>query len=779
MPLPTPNLDDRTFEQLVAEARARIPRYTPEWTNFNDADPGMTLVKLHAWMTETILYRLNRLPDLNYIKFLELLNIQPRPATPAKAQLTFTLKKLNNPTDPLVVLIPKNTQVGVNDPDLTEPLIFETDRTLTALNAILATIIVPADGDSPLELVTEYDPDKVEVKIQRPFYPFGETPVLDAVCLLGIMLRPNRKKAQDYSLDRFPAGELDLTALIPQVFEVDAAGNLLTGPESLECLFPWQVADQSRGIVWEAYTGTEHASFPHDDANWTALSAHDDTALLTRSDHIYLETPGGLPAIDFYDLPRAFWLELEGRKKPPTNDAELIADLNGPDAFLDPADLDWEALGLPDAEVDNIAALIEQINSTELDYTALDDKAWQKAGYDVSPVPYELVWFRARLVDLPDEPPQVSAFLLNTAPAAAAVTRVEEIVGASDGRPNQQFSLRRRPLLVDAHTLQPELTLEIEELGQPETWQAVSDFYGAGPDAAVFLVDSANSTLTFGDGVHGRIPVAGAQIVARSYRYGGGAVGNAGAGTISALKSALPNVDKVTNVRAAAGGADAETLAEVMLRAPHDLRMRDRAVTGDDFAQLAQQTPGVPIQRAYALPLTRLVPDTNPPEFETDVAGAVTVVILPQNKEDTPQPTGDQLRLVCAHLNQRRLITTELYVVGPRYLKIKLDAEVVVSRDKDLKAVKDALVAVLLAYFHPLRGGEDGQGWPFGEDIYLGNVYRQVLTVAGVRRVVCLAIAPAAAVPEPECEDMITVPDGTLVYLPASSITLDVRYDDR
>ncbi len=271
--------------------------------------------------------------------------------------------------------------------------------------------------------------------------------------------------------------------------------------------------------------------------------------------------------------------------------------------------------------------------------------------------------------------------------------------------------------------------------------------------------------------------MAGAQIVARSYRYGGGAVGNAGAGTITALKSALPNVDKVTNVRAAAGGADAESLAEVMLRAPHDLRMRDRAVTGDDFAQLAQQVTG--IQRAYALPLTRLLPDTDPPEFETDVAGAVTVVILPANKEDTPQPTEDQLQLVCAHLNQRRLITTELYVVGPRYLEVRLDAGVVVSRDKDLKAVKDALAAALLDYFHPLRGGEEGQGWPFGADIYLGNVYRQVLSVAGVRRVVCLEIMPAQAVPDSDCADIITVPDGTLVYLPASSITLDVRYDDR
>ena len=146
MPLTAPNLDTRRFKDLVEEARARIPRYTPEWTNFNDSDPGMTLVKLHAWLTETLLFQLNQLPELTYIKFLELLNVQPRPAVAAQAELTFTLKKLSDPGDPLVVLIPRNTQVAVNDPDLEAPLIFETDRTLRALNGALAAVIVPKTG---------------------------------------------------------------------------------------------------------------------------------------------------------------------------------------------------------------------------------------------------------------------------------------------------------------------------------------------------------------------------------------------------------------------------------------------------------------------------------------------------------------------------------------------------------------------------------------------------------------------------------------------------------
>lgn len=329
---------------------------------------------------------------------------------------------------------------------------------------------------------------------------------------------------------------------------------------------------------------------------------------------------------------------------------------------------------------------------------------------------------------------------------------------------------------MDETTGLPDLSLEIVSQNQPESWTAVPDFYGKTLADPVFLVDGETGTLTFGDGVHGRIPVAGAQIIAREYRYGGGEVGNAGAGTITALKSALPDVDSVTNVRAAAGGADAETLDEVKLRAPHDLRTRDRAVTAEDFAELALRTPGVRIQRAYALARTSADLTVEPPALTPDQDGAVTVVILPENDEDTPQPTEDQLRLVCDHLNARRLITTELYVVGPRYLKLKkFDVEVTASRDVDLKALHEAITAQLTTYFHPLRGGEDGRGWPFGHDIFFGNVYRQILGIAGVLRVLCLEITPALG--DEKCDDLISVPDGTLVYLPQTAINVKVSYD--
>lgn len=92
MPIKPPNLDDRRYADIVAEARALIPQYCPEWTNFNDADPGMTLVQLFAWMTELIIYRLNRVPDKTYIHFLNFIGEERRRARPSVVPLTFTAR---------------------------------------------------------------------------------------------------------------------------------------------------------------------------------------------------------------------------------------------------------------------------------------------------------------------------------------------------------------------------------------------------------------------------------------------------------------------------------------------------------------------------------------------------------------------------------------------------------------------------------------------------------------------------------------------------------------
>ncbi len=73
MPIPLPNLDDRSYADLMEEMKALIPRYAPEWTDHNESDPGIMLVELFAWLTEAMIYRLNRVPEASEVRFLELL----------------------------------------------------------------------------------------------------------------------------------------------------------------------------------------------------------------------------------------------------------------------------------------------------------------------------------------------------------------------------------------------------------------------------------------------------------------------------------------------------------------------------------------------------------------------------------------------------------------------------------------------------------------------------------------------------------------------------------
>jgi len=110
MPLPAPNLDDRTFQDIVDETKRRIPEYCPAWTNHNLSDPGVALIELFAWMTEMVLYRLNQVPDRLYTKFLDLIGIQPFAAGVARTDLTFWLTTiLDRP-----VIVPEGTVVAAD-----------------------------------------------------------------------------------------------------------------------------------------------------------------------------------------------------------------------------------------------------------------------------------------------------------------------------------------------------------------------------------------------------------------------------------------------------------------------------------------------------------------------------------------------------------------------------------------------------------------------------------------------------------------------------------------
>jgi len=666
MPLVAPVIDDRDFDTIVTEARSLIPRYAPEWTDHNDSDPGITLVQLFAWMTEMLIFRLNQVPELNYIKFLQLLGIELLPAEPARVDLTFSV----NATAPTpVVIVPLATQVAVAGAPGT-PLIFETDR---ALNALRAPLVAVRSFDS-FSYMTVHQDDPT-----ASYYPFGRDGREGSALLLGFD-----------STGAFPSDQIDLAVFVP-----DRDSD--TG--SYSCSADLSPVPPPATVTWQ---------FWHQEGDWRDVDlVRDDTRAFTRSGSVQFNGPG--------------------------------TDAGATDLGLGGDNLYW------------IRALLERSS-------------------------YELA-------------PKLSAVLTNTASATQAQTVRDEIVGSADGSVSQSLFVANTPVVAivppeivprqDGSTDVVEVRsvrLEVDEGLGFAVWQQVDDFFGSGPDDEHYTLNRTTGAIVFGDGEHGRIPVAanssiGGNIVARFYRYGGGKRGNVGAGKVTELQAAVPFVEKATNRLPALLGADEETVTEAKLRAPEELQNKGRAVTAADFESIAKETPGANVKRAKALPLAH-------PKFPgTYVPGVVTVIVVPETDAPNPIPNETTLQAVCACLNAARLLTAELYVSPPTYRKVKIEADVIVEPTSDLAAVKTALVTALNAYLNPLTGGKDQQGWDFGGDVYFSDIAQRILTTAGVDRLdpnaLLIWVGDDRFGP---CED-VTINDYDLVYSDGHDIRVAYQAD--
>jgi predicted phage baseplate assembly protein len=201
------------------------------------------------------------------------------------------------------------------------------------------------------------------------------------------------------------------------------------------------------------------------------------------------------------------------------------------------------------------------------------------------------------------------------------------------------------------------------------------------------------------------------------------------------------------NLTPARGGRDAETLEAAKRRAPRAFSMRARAVTAEDFAEAACAAPGARIARAGVVALRRPYPPGHlidgesaaGVDMQTEAPGALTVVVVPQREGDYPTPTAGELAAVAAHLDGLRLITTEVHVAPPQYLRL-FDLQIVVQAAPGYStaALRIAIGDELERRFHALTGGADGRGFPFGGSVHHADLVAAVFSVAGVARVEAL-----------------------------------------
>lgn len=393
-------------------------------------------------------------------------------------------------------------------------------------------------------------------------------------------------------------------------------------------------------------------------------------------------------------------------------------------------------------------------------------------------------WLRCRLEQgsyPPGQTPQIDFIRPNTVRARNLTTVRDELIGISAGladdqtgigvgRPDQQFTLRHTPVEPGS------LVLSVELPGQePEIWRRVDDFLGSGPRDKHFVLNHNSGVLHFGNGRRGEIPVAGAALLATRYRYGGGTAGNVGAGEINAPAGNLVGVSAITNARPAEGGRDEQALEDLMEEAPGRLRCLDRAVTVEDYEALAVEAGGVARARAIA--------GMHPDYPGVTVPGAVTVLIVPASLAMPPVPSPDLLATTCAYLDRRRTLTTELYVGGPRYFAVSIEATITARPNVSFRRVSEEVQASLNAFLDPLgqisdapaatdgegdteqqaRGAASRRGWPFGQDLHPTRLYSVILSVSDVVSVSALTLRVDGK-PHDKLTEPVTLTPDALVY---------------
>jgi hypothetical protein len=357
-----------------------------------------------------------------------------------------------------------------------------------------------------------------------------------------------------------------------------------------------------------------------------------------------------------------------------------------------------------------------------------------------------LHWLRARLeFGGYDEPPMLRNVVLNCAYASNVTTYGETILGSSKGTPNQSFKFVRGPVLpgqevwVRERERPPSNELEVltswfgdkalmddpDGEGVLVQWKEVDSLYESEPASRHYTKDVVTNTVRFGDGIHGMVPPKGDRnVVCRRYQIGGGEDGNVPPEAITVMLQAVQYVESVRNIFAASGGCNLETVDEAKLRGPHSLKAKGRAVTAEDFEWLAKEASNS-VARVCALPA-----------YERE--GEIAVVVVPKVAEnhpdfmDKPIPSTELLRKVRNHLSDRKLLSTVLHVQRPKYRELSVHVELIVLQTAASDRVKAEIEKRIRVFLHPLKGGRDGKGWPFGRAVYRVDLYHVIEDVPGV-----------------------------------------------
>ncbi|MEA5597112.1 putative baseplate assembly protein [Rivularia sp. UHCC 0363] len=672
--LPSSNLDDRNFDDLVEECIMRIPRYCPEWTDHNLSDPGITMIELFSWLTDQMLLRFNQVPRKNYVAFLELLGIRLQPPAPARTELTFYLSS----DLPETYIIPEASEVSTVRTETSEAITFSTDSPLIIAKPRLLHFLTAQTTEvrpqSLRERVTvtwnRHSDDYWEGSEQSIF---EEEPQLENCFYLVI--------DSDQPLDG-------------NVLEISFKGASAT-PTGINPNLPPR--------RWEAWDGNnwQPALLQEADDKTRGFSFYEiiqQGGSAEQGAETRLHLPQTWPATNFTSY-RGRWLRCiysqsqtnqPGYNRSPRITALGVKSIGGTVRGSQSNQKQDERLGISDGSPGQTFQLQETpvLERRENEYI---------------------------IVIPPDGLPQ----------------KWREVRDFADSKSEEKH------YIIDSISGTVQFGPLIREPGQIKRKTEIRKSIQQASVNSILFQESQIEINNQEHHQYGAIPVRGAEIRMVAYRSGGGRQGNVQTDTLRFLKSAIPYVDSVTNHIPAINGADAESLEQAVIKAPRVLRSRDRAVTSEDFEVLAQEAGLGAIARVRCLSADKtqqagtvslmIVPQAN-----TD-AIARGLGLSPEKFDLSPKLQED----ILSYLDQRKLLGIRLQIQQPEYVGVSVQTGIALEPIYDNPGARDEIIRdikiSLYKFLNPLTGGIDGNGWSFGRPLYESDIVALLQQARGVR----------------------------------------------
>ena len=760
MTLPELNLDDRTFQELVSEARLKVMEACEftGWTEHNVSDPGITLIELFAWMTEMTIYRLNRLPEKIHLALLDLLGLGLDPPEAASVDVWFRLKQeatedIRIPAFDTEVATPRTPEAG--------PVIFQVqdDFTIPALQPVAYVV----EHGGKLESVSVAG-DGVSKPSGPTQQPFGT--LTDRALYLGF--------------DRDPS------QLIIRVGAqcVQAHG---TGIKPSDPPLHWYVS-QGRGewgeplkVIDDTTAGFNKASgfvellVPRS-AERTVIDYRFNQELYWLCCRLEDKTRGGQSAERFKPDNRLY--------RDPPYIASITARALGASLLATHTILERdERLGESDGTVGQTFKL-RHAPILPLDQDR-DPNEVLEVSYPGQPDPQ--TWYPCDSFATCDHAGRHFAFDSPTGEISLPPAIRDHFLDRHDDEREQ----REAEVAAEVASAQDEPMYEeageIEQRQRSESHPGVGDFLGLRRDgeftsdgtASDGRVNGARGAPRGRDRRRhhnaywerlGKVPPRGSEFRMKAYRHGGGQPGNVKENTLTVLRSAIPEVASVTNPLPATGGREGGSLDLARQRARHELRTRERAVTVEDFEYLAMHA-SIRVGRAKCL--APLVPTLSSGwELEADAdeeashmapgRDAITVYILAAQEKREDRVTADDVKpskalltQVQTYLDRCRLLGCVVEVKPALLLEVTVEVTVETFARTSLARVETDVEASLHRFLNPLvgatvRGGQ--RGWGFGRSLNPGEIHGEIHRVYGVKSVLDLTIKvqDPRFLPEPE-----------------------------